>query len=112
TGTRKNFTRRNAWGNWSYADIITKAINSTPNKRMTLSEIYNWMMQNIPFFKEKGETNSSAGWKNSIRHNLSLHSCFMKVQNESTGKSSWWMLNPDYKSSKLPRRRAATMDVS
>lgn len=35
--------------------------------------------------------------QNSIRHNLSLHSRFMRVQNEGTGKSSWWMLNPDAK---------------
>ena len=33
--------------------------------------------------------------QNSIRHNLSLHSKFVRVQNEGTGKSSWWMLNPD-----------------
>ncbi|KAG7255040.1 hypothetical protein CRUP_017409, partial [Coryphaenoides rupestris] len=32
---------------------------------------------------------------NSIRHNLSLHSRFVKVQNEGTGKSSWWMVNPE-----------------
>ena len=34
-------------------------------------------------------------FQNSIRHNLSLHSKFVRVQNEGTGKSSWWMLNPD-----------------
>ena len=33
--------------------------------------------------------------QNSIRHNLSLHSKFVRVQNEGTGKSSWWMLNQD-----------------
>ena len=49
--------------------------------------------------------------QNSIRHNLSLHSRFVRVQNEGTGKSSWWMLNPDGgKSGKSPRRRAASMD--
>ncbi|XP_010189547.1 PREDICTED: forkhead box protein O4 [Mesitornis unicolor] len=50
---------------------------------------------------------------NSIRHNLSLHSKFIKVHNEATGKSSWWMLNPEGgKSGKAPRRRAASMDNS
>ena len=34
-------------------------------------------------------------FKNSIRHNLSLHNRFIRVQNESSGKSSWWMINPD-----------------
>ncbi|KAK0131643.1 Forkhead box protein O1-B [Merluccius polli] len=49
--------------------------------------------------------------QNSIRHNLSLHSRFMRMQNEGTGKSSWWMLNPEGgKSGKSPRRRAASMD--
>uniref|UniRef100_A0A673YPI9 Forkhead box O1 a n=1 Tax=Salmo trutta TaxID=8032 RepID=A0A673YPI9_SALTR len=48
---------------------------------------------------------------NSIRHNLSLHSRFVRVQNEGTGKSSWWMLNPEGgKTGKSPRRRAASMD--
>lgn len=49
--------------------------------------------------------------QNSIRHNLSLHSRFVRVQNEGTGKSSWWMLNPEGgKSGKSPRRRATSMD--
>ncbi len=34
-------------------------------------------------------------FQNSIRHNLSLHSRFVRVQNEGSGKSSWWMLNPE-----------------
>ncbi|XP_074469336.1 forkhead box protein O6b [Sebastes fasciatus] len=104
-------SRRNAWGNLSYADLITRAIESTPEKRLTLSQIYDWMVRFVPYFKDKGDSNSSAGWKNSIRHNLSLHSRFIRVQNEGTGKSSWWMLNPEGgKMGKGPRRRAATID--
>ncbi|KAI5633703.1 transactivation domain of FOXO protein family domain-containing protein [Phthorimaea operculella] len=49
---------------------------------------------------------------NSIRHNLSLHNRFMRVQNEGTGKSSWWMINPDAKPGKSVRRRAASMETS
>ncbi|KAL2082066.1 hypothetical protein ACEWY4_021884 [Coilia grayii] len=50
---------------------------------------------------------------NSIRHNLSLHSRFVRVQNEGTGKSSWWMLNPEGgRGGKAPRRRAVSMDNS
>lgn len=60
---KKGTARRNAWGNLSYADLITKAILSSPDKRLTLSQIYDWMIQNVPFFKDKGESNSSAGWK-------------------------------------------------
>ncbi|KPJ05621.1 Forkhead box protein O [Papilio xuthus] len=36
----------------------------------------------------------------------------MRVQNEGTGKSSWWMINPDAKPGKSVRRRAASMETS
>lgn len=60
---KKSGSRRNAWGNLSYADLITKAIQSSPEKRLTLSQIYDWMVQNVPYFKDKGDSTSSAGWK-------------------------------------------------
>lgn len=63
TAPKKNSSRRNAWGNMSYADLITQAIQSSPEKRLTLSQIYDWMVQNVPYFKDKGDSNSSAGWK-------------------------------------------------
>uniref|UniRef100_A0A0P4WGV6 Fork-head domain-containing protein n=1 Tax=Scylla olivacea TaxID=85551 RepID=A0A0P4WGV6_SCYOL len=56
-------TRRNAWGGMSYADLITAAISSTPDGRLTLAQIYDWVVANIPYFKDKGDSNSSAGWK-------------------------------------------------
>lgn len=67
-GPKKNTSRRNAWGNMSYADLITQAIQSSPDKRLTLSQIYDWMVQNVPYFKDKGDSNSSAGWKVSADH--------------------------------------------
>ncbi|KAK5887009.1 hypothetical protein CesoFtcFv8_017986 [Champsocephalus esox] len=109
---RKASSRRNAWGNFSYADLISQAIESSPENRLTLAQIYDWMVRSVPYFKDKGDTNSSAGWKNSIRHNLSLHSRFLKLQNEGTGKSSWWILNPEEGKGKAPRRRAVSMDNS
>ncbi|CAH1155021.1 unnamed protein product [Phaedon cochleariae] len=60
---KKNSSRRNAWGNLSYADLITQAIKTSPDQRLTLSQIYEWMVQNVPYFKDKGDSNSSAGWK-------------------------------------------------
>ena len=47
----------------SYADLITQAIESSPEQRLTLAQVYEWMVQNIPYFKDKGDSNSSAGWK-------------------------------------------------
>lgn len=64
--TKKNSSRRNAWGNLSYADLITQAITSSTDKRLTLSQIYEWMVQNVAYFKDKGDSNSSAGWKVSV----------------------------------------------
>ena len=60
---KKSTSRRNAWGNMSYADLITQAIQCSPEQRLTLSQIYDWMVQNVPYFKDKGDSNSSAGWK-------------------------------------------------
>lgn len=60
---RKSSARRNAWGNYSYADLITQAIESSPEKRLTLAQIYDWMVRSVAYFKDKGDSNSSAGWK-------------------------------------------------
>lgn len=65
---RKSSARRNAWGNYSYADLITQAIESSPEKRLTLAQIYDWMVRSVPYFKDKGDSNSSAGWKVSGLH--------------------------------------------
>lgn len=59
----KKSSRKNAWGNMSYADLITQAIQSSEEKRLTLSQIYDWMVNSISYFKDKGDSNSSAGWK-------------------------------------------------
>lgn len=59
----KKSSRKNAWGNFSYADLITQAIQSSPEKRLTLSQIYDWMVNTVPYFRDKGDSNSSAGWK-------------------------------------------------
>jgi hypothetical protein len=47
----------------SYADLISQAIMSSPEQRLTLSEIYCWMINNVPYFSDKGFSSSSAGWK-------------------------------------------------
>jgi len=103
--------RRNPWGNSSYADLITMAIQSAPDRRLTLSQIYDWMVGTLPYFTERADNSSSAGWKNSIRHNLSLHQKFLKIPNEGAGKSSWWTINPENNQVKKPRRRATSGDI-
>nr|AEY63782.1 daf-16-1 protein 2 [Bursaphelenchus xylophilus] len=102
----------NPWGEDSYSDLIAKALESAPGGRMKLNEIYQWFSDNVPYFKERSSQEHAAGWKNSIRHNLSLHSRFMRIQNEGAGKSSWWVINPDAKPGRNPRRRSATMETT
>ena len=57
------YGRRNPWGNQSYADLITQAISSGHDRRMTLSQIYDWMVANIPYFTDRQSNSKSAGWK-------------------------------------------------
>lgn len=80
---KSSSSRRNAWGNMSYADLITKAIESSPEKRLTLSQIYDWMVKSVPYFKDKGDSNSSAGWKVSDGERVGARGC---VCTWATGK--------------------------
>ncbi|CAF0837748.1 unnamed protein product [Didymodactylos carnosus] len=112
-----NKTYRNPWGNLSYAQLITRAIESSPWKRLTLNEIYEWIIKFVPYFKDKIDPKSSWGWKNSIRHNLSLHNQFIRVpvvSSLSKGPVKYvWTINPSFKNNSpykkysLKRKRAA-----
>jgi len=86
--TKRKFARKNPWGYCSYADLITMALERAPDRQLTLSEIYDWIVANIPYFYDKGDANSSIGWKNSIRHNLSLHEKFTRVPQGNTSNAS------------------------
>ncbi len=59
---------------YSYTHLIFMAIESTPAKCMTVNQIYNWCETNFPFYKHAG-----AGWKNSLRHNLSINKSFKRL---------------------------------
>ncbi|CAH8646632.1 unnamed protein product [Schistosoma mattheei] len=78
---------------YSYASLITCAIQSTTEKKMTLSEIYQWICDNFPYYCEAG-----SGWKNSIRHNLSLNKSFTKIprSRDEPGKGSYWCLSNQF----------------
>ncbi|XP_078272890.1 forkhead box protein M1 isoform X2 [Rhinoraja longicauda] len=75
---------------YSYMAMIQFAINSTESKRMTLKEIYTWIEDHFPYFRHVAKP----GWKNSIRHNLSLHDMFIR-QTSHNGKISHWTIRAE-----------------
>ncbi|XP_003741677.1 forkhead box protein J1-like [Galendromus occidentalis] len=77
---------------FSYANLICMAMQNNSNK-MTLSAIYKWIRDNFKYYR-----NADPGWQNSIRHNLSLNKCFIKIprQKDEPGKGGFWKLDPNY----------------
>ncbi|XP_054975906.1 forkhead box protein P3 [Sorex araneus] len=70
---------------FTYATLIRWAILESPQKQRTLNEIYHWFTHMFAFFRNHPST-----WKNAIRHNLSLHKCFVRVESE---KGAVWTVD-------------------
>ena len=82
---------------YSYSCLIFMSIESSTRKKLTVKEIYSWILSNFPYFRGI----PSGSWKNSIRHNLSHNKCFKKVDKnllayrDFSGKGSLWCVNPE-----------------
>ncbi|KAG9477803.1 hypothetical protein GDO78_013010, partial [Eleutherodactylus coqui] len=70
---------------FTYASLIRWAILESPQKQLALNEIYHWFTKMFAFFRLNKVT-----WKNAVRHNLSLHKCFVRVENI---KGAVWMVD-------------------
>lgn len=53
----------NPWGESSYADLIIRALETAPDGRLRLNEIYTWFTENVPYFQSRSLPEESAGWK-------------------------------------------------
>uniref|UniRef100_T1JF42 Fork-head domain-containing protein n=1 Tax=Strigamia maritima TaxID=126957 RepID=T1JF42_STRMM len=89
----------------SYIGLIGMAILSSADKKLVLSDIYQYILDNYPYFRSRGP-----GWRNSIRHNLSLNDCFIKAGRSANGKGHYWAIHPanveDFKKGDFRRRKA------
>ncbi|XP_075589116.1 uncharacterized protein LOC124496582 isoform X2 [Dermatophagoides farinae] len=96
---------------FSYATLICMAMKANKNK-MTLSSIYKWIKENFLYYK-----NADPNWQNSIRHNLSLNKCFIKIarSKDEPGKGGFWKLDPVYANSLVDgvfKKRRPTLNAS
>lgn len=89
----------------SYIGLIAMAILSTPEGKLVLSDIYQHILDHYPYFRSRGP-----GWRNSIRHNLSLNDCFIKAGRSANGKGHYWAIHPanveDFRKGDFRRRKA------
>ncbi|XP_041347345.1 forkhead box protein D4-like [Gigantopelta aegis] len=98
----------------SYIALIGKAILESSQKRLNLGSIYNWIETNYPYYLNRGQ-----GWRNSVRHNLSLNDCFIKAGRCEDGKGNYWAIHPaniqdfmrgDFRQRRRSRRRGRKKD--
>lgn len=77
---------------FSYIALIVMAIQNSTAKKMTLNEIYQYLSTHFSFFQGQYQ-----GWKNSVRHNLSLNECFIKLPKAmgKPGKGHYWTIDPN-----------------
>lgn len=62
---------------YSFSSLIFMAIEDSPDKRLPVRGIYEWIVNNFPYYRT-----APNGWRNSVRHNLSLSKSFRRMQRD------------------------------
>ncbi|KAL8862680.1 MAG: hypothetical protein Q9178_001178 [Gyalolechia marmorata] len=84
----------------SYVVLIHEALSNSKTGQMSLPQIYRAIERKYPFYKLRVQT---TGWQSSVRHNLSQHPAFCKIERD--GKGWMWGLVPDVSIEKEKKRR-------
>ncbi|XP_041699878.1 forkhead box protein N3 isoform X3 [Coregonus clupeaformis] len=80
---------------YSFSSLIFMAIEDSPDKRLPVKGIYEWILNSFPYYRA-----APGGWRNSVRHNLSLSKSFRRIhrdKSQSVGKGSMWCVCPEYR---------------
>ena len=82
------------------------AIVQSPDQKLTLNGIYEFIKNRYPYYKKHSKKLYC-----SIRHNLSLNDCFVKIprKEDNPGKGNFWVMHPEsstmYEHGSFRRRR-------
>ncbi len=91
---------------YSYIALISMAILGSPDRKLLLGDIYQWIMDKYPYYRNTDDR----AWRNSVRHNLSLNECFIKKGRADNGKGNYWAIHEaceeDFSKGDYRRRQA------